>query len=167
MHRWFLVLAGGVLALAALSPASRLAAQLQLPRRAIVAGLSHDESVAPRPTAPPPPPPGPGYCEPAGDGPPSPPNAIFGLFTIGGEQAPAGTLVTLTFDGKPGPSAYTEAAGGYRVFYAAGGQGHEPPCINIVGSMMGMTTGGQHLESGAAVGDVQTRLAFRFDVAVP
>ena len=168
MHRSLLVLAaGGVLAVAALAAVRESAAQSELQRRAVVAALSHDENVAPRPTTPAPPPPGPGYCEPTGDAPPSPPNAIFGTFTIGGEQAPAGTLVTLTFDGHPGPSAYTEAAGGYRVFYAAGGQGHEPPCINVVGSMMGLTTGDRHIETGSAVGDVQTRLAFRFDVALP
>ncbi len=168
MHHWLLVAAaGGALGLVALSAVSNSAAQSQLQRRAIVAAVSHDESAAPRPTAPAPPPPGPGYCEPTGDAPPTPPNAIFGTFTIGGAPAPPGTLVTLTFDGKPGPSAYTEAAGGYRVFYAAGGQGHEPPCINVVGSMMGLTTGGLHIESGSAVGDVETRLVFPFDVAFP
>lgn len=166
MHRWLIIVVLAAAA-AAVSVASHSGASPGLPRRAIVASLSRDEDVVLRPTAPAPPPPGLGYCEPAGDGPPSPPNAIFGTFSIGGEAAPAGTLVTLTFDGKPGPSAYTAEAGGYRVFYAAGGQGHEPPCINIVGSLMGLTTGGAHVETGAAVGDVQTRLAFRFDVALP
>lgn len=157
---------------AAMTVASVLAAPAQadapLPRRAVLAGLAHDESPpAPTPAGPKPPPPGPGYCQPPSDGPPSPPNAIFGTLTLGGAAVAAGTLVTLTFDGSTGPSAYTEAAGGYRVFYAAGGQGHDPPCTNAVGALMGITVAGQHVESGVAVGDVQARLAFRFDVVLP
>jgi hypothetical protein len=97
---------------------------------------------------------------------PSPPNAVFGLLTIGGLPAPAGTLVTMTFDGLPGPSEYTSAAGGYRVTYAAGGQGQTPPCINEVGAEIGLLVNDVLVSSGVQVGP-DAGLALRFDVAVP
>ncbi|MEX1104486.1 MAG: hypothetical protein WED87_09560, partial [Dehalococcoidia bacterium] len=97
---------------------------------------------------------------------PYPPNAVFGKLTIGGALAPAETLVTLTFDGKPGPSAYTLEAGGYKVNYAAGGQGHTPPCINEVGTELGLLVNGVHVPFGALVGP-ETGVAFRRDIAIP
>lgn len=141
----------------------------QLPRRAVVGMVARDEgaAVAPAATARPTPPPGPGYCLPGGQGIPTPPNALFGLLTIGGVPAPAGTIVYLTFDGKPGSGVYTAAAGGYSVFYAAGGQGHEPPCINQVGSEIGVEVNGTVVGSGVHVGDPAANPALRFDVAIP
>ena len=138
----------------------------ELPRRVRVAMLARDREVEPTPAKPQAPPPGPGYCGASQSGPPAPANAIFGLLTIGGSPAPAGTLVTLTFDGKPGPSAYTARAGGYRVDYSAGGQGHTPPCINQVGTELGLLVDGTLVSSGVAVGP-DAGLAFRFDVALP
>ncbi|MEP6871212.1 MAG: hypothetical protein ABI939_05105 [Anaerolineaceae bacterium] len=141
----------------------------EFPQRAILPLVARDaESAAPLATATrrPPPPPGPGYCGPSLTGSPSPPNAIFGLLTLGSVQAPAETLVTLTFDGQPGVSEYTVAAGGYRVFYAAGGQGHEPRCINEVGSELGLLINGVPINVGVKVGDEAARPALRFDVSV-
>jgi hypothetical protein len=154
----------------ALAPAaSRSSAFSPYPKRAIVAMVSHD--VEPAPAAAPariPPPPGPGYCGPSNLGPPSPPNTIFGHFTIGGALAPAGTLITLTFDGHPGPSAYTAEAGGYRIDYSAGGQGHTPPCINVVGSKFGFLIDGQTtVTTDVSVGDPAAYLVFLYDIAIP
>jgi hypothetical protein len=118
------------------------------------------------PPGPVPPPPGPGYCGAPTAGSPYPPNAVFGKLTIGGALAPAETLVTLTFNGKPGPSVYTAEAGGYKVNYAAGGQGHNQPCINEVGTELGLLVNGVHVPFGALVGP-QTGLAFRYDIALP
>lgn len=154
-----------------------------LPPRAVLAFITRDESPpapapatsagTPQAASPAPPvvqalavPPGTGYC--AGGEEfaiPSPPNSVFGLLTISGEPAPAGTLVTLTFDGQAGPSVRTREAGGYRVDYAAGGQGHEPRCINEVGSRMGLLVGGVLTETGVAVGE--PGVALRFDLALP
>ena len=141
----------------------------QLTNRAFVPLVARDELPTPAPTSVPsrpiPPPPGPGYCGTTPNGPPSLPNAIFGLFTIGGQPAPANTLITLTFDDLPGPSAYTREAGGYRIFWAAGGGGHEPPCINQVGTMMGILVNGVHTSLEVAVG--RSGLAYYFDLTLP
>lgn len=157
------VVLSGLLFLVAIHLPAR--ADPNLPNRAFIAFLAADGQPTPAPLVPPPP--GPGYCQPAGDGPPTPPNAVIGTLTLGGQPAPAATLVTLTFDGQPGPSAYTEATGGYRVFYAAGGQGFTPRCINEVGSEIGLLVNGESAESGSHVGDVETRLLFLFDVSLP
>jgi hypothetical protein len=141
-----------------------------LPRRAIVALVANDAgkpTPVPLQTFPPPPPPGPGYCVPSSLEVPSPPNALFGHFTIGGQPAPAGTLVTLTFDGKPGPNIYTAAPGGYAFFWSAGGQGHNPPCINQVGTEFGFLINGQAVRTGVHVGDPEAYLVFDFDIALP
>ncbi|MBA4180353.1 MAG: hypothetical protein C0506_07185 [Anaerolinea sp.] len=141
----------------------------ELTNRAFLPLVAREDLPTPEPTPGParpvPPPPGPGYCGPTPNGPPFPANTIFGLFTIGGEPAPANTLITLTFDGLPGPSAYTLAAGGFRIDWAAGGGGQEPRCINEVGSMMGILVSGVHTSFEVAVG--QSGLAYRFDLALP
>ena len=142
----------------------------EFPPRAMLQMVARDaESAAPPVTATrrPPPPPGPGYCEASTAGSPSPPNAVLGLLAIGGVQAPAETLVTMTFDGKPGPGEYSLAAGGYRVLYAAGGQGHEPPCINEVGTEIGLLINGIQINTGVKVGDEAARPVFRYDVFIP
>lgn len=113
------------------------------------------------------PPPGAGYCAPApSSGVPSPPNAVFGLLTIGGAPAPVGTIVTLTFSGLPGPSAAVTDAGGYRVLWAAGGAGQTPPCINEVGTELGLLVNGVLVNTGKPVGP-ESAPVLRFDVAVP
>lgn len=146
----------------------------QLPNRAVVPLVAREEF--PAPAAVPtvarrtPPPPGEGYCGPSTTGTPPLPNAIFGFLTIGGQPAPAETLVGLTFNGQPGPYEYTRAAGGYRVFYAAGGQGHVPPCINEVGAQMGILVNGILTDANVTVGARQNGgagEAFQFDVAIP
>lgn len=167
-----LAIAVGAAGMGWLSAPSADADGLSLPYRVVLPQVVAGEEPPPAPSAPVPaadvPPPGPGYClSNSPMAPPTPPNTVIGLLTIGGEPAPAGTLVTLTFDGHPGPSARTTAAGGYHVRYAAGGQGHEPRCINEVGSELGLLVNGQLVRSGVAVGDPAAYLVFRFDVAVP
>lgn len=154
--------------------ATRLApgadAQSPLPPRAVMAFVAAGEQVPTLPTpARPAPPPGPEYCGPSAavGAPPFPPNSVFGLLTIGGSPAAAGTLVYLTFDGQPGPGVFTTEEGGYRIRYAAGGQGHVPRCINEVGSELGIMVDGRTVASGVLVGDPDFGLAFRFDVALP
>ena len=44
----------------------------------------------------------------------APPFSLFGLLTIGGQPGPAGTIVTATFDGVPGPTVATTAAASTR-----------------------------------------------------
>lgn len=156
-------LSGALLARPEPAPAS------EFPQRATLPLVARDaESAAPVVTSTrrPPPPPGPGYCGPSLTASPSPPNAIFGLLTTAFVQAPAETLVTLTFDGQPGVSEYTVAVGGYRVFYAAGGQGHSPRCINEVGSALGLLINGVRIDLGVKVGDEAARPALRFDVSI-
>lgn len=156
-------LSGALLSRPGIAPASAF------PARATLLLVARDaESAAPPATATrrPPPPPGPGYCGPSLTASPTPPNAVLGLLAIGGVQAPSETLVTLTFDGEPGISEYTLAAGGYRVFYAAGGQGHSPRCINEVGSELGLLINGVRIDMGVKVGDESTRPALRFDVSI-
>ncbi|MGH2633398.1 MAG: hypothetical protein ACRDG3_08300 [Tepidiformaceae bacterium] len=161
-----LVIAAVCLCCALAPAAAPTSAFSPYPRRAIVAMVSHD--IDPPAPARVPPPPGPGYCGASTLGPPSPPNTIFGHFTIGGALAPAGTLITLTFDGHPGPSAYTAAAGGYRIDYSAGGQGHTPPCINIVGSRFGFLVNGETaVPTDVNVGDPAAYLVFLYDIAIP
>ena len=131
--------------------------------RAVVAFLVRDAGTL-RQT---PPPPGDGYCVPTSAGVPSPPNSVLGILKIGGVDAPAGTLVRLRFDGHDGPAAYTTTAGGYRIDYAAGGAGHEPPCINQVGASMSIVVNGTVVETGGKVGGFDGNPAFRFDLNVP
>ncbi len=112
------------------------------------------------------PPADPSYC-PGSSGtsaPPSPPNSVIGLITIGGVQAPAGTLIQIVFDGKVGPAARTAAAGGYRVDYAGGTAG----CANQVGATIGIRiNGGTTITSTVKVGDSAANPFLRFDIAAP
>ncbi len=163
-------LAAGLL-LAALAARPGFADNPDLPNRA-VAPLIADDYTPVTPTAvpryPPPPPPGPGYCAGGNSfGPPTPPNAFIGTLSVAGQPVPAGTLVTMTFNGKPGPSAYMEADGGFRIFYAAGGQGFDPPCINEVGSLIGILVDGRQADTGVAVGAPEAYLVFRHDFDLP
>jgi hypothetical protein len=113
------------------------------------------------------PPPSDGYCLPSSSQAiPYPPNTIFGLLTIGGQPAPAGTIVQLQFDGQLGPAAATAAAGGYRIDYAAGGAGHTPPCINQVGAAIAVLVNGVSVDTGTEVGSSNGAPSVRFDVAI-
>jgi hypothetical protein len=79
----------------------------------------------------------------------SPPNTVIGIFTIGGSPAPAGTSVSLAFDGVVGPTAQTTAAGGYRVDYGAGGG----DCANRVGAAISVVVNSRFYSTGHTVGD--------------
>ncbi len=136
------------------------AQQASLPFRLTVAAVAHEPQGA-RLT---PPPPGDGYC--AGDS-SAPPNSVFGLFTIGGQPAPVATLVTLTFDGKIGPSAYTTAPGGYRVDFTVGGDGHTPVCTNAAESQMGILVNGVAFPLSTTARAAAGGLVLRFDLALP
>jgi hypothetical protein len=89
-----------------------------------------------------------------------PPNSVFGLFTIGGAPAPAGTEVGLAFDGVVGPVRATAEAGGYRVDYNAS----IDTCANRVGAAISIYHNGVLYPTGQVVGGGP---AFRFDLAVP
>ena len=110
------------------------------------------------------PPADPSYCGNTGsNAPPSPPNSMFGLLTINGAQAPAGTIVQIVFAGKVGPAVHTKQAGGYRVDYAGGRSG----CANQVGAAIAIRVNGQTFTSGVSVGDAEANPFLRFDVAAP
>jgi hypothetical protein len=87
------------------------------------------------------------YC--SNDSSSSPPNSVIGIFTIGGAPAPAGSAVSLAFDGVIGPARLTTAAGGYRVDYFAGPEA----CANRVGASIAVVYGGQFYPTGHTVGD--------------
>jgi hypothetical protein len=102
------------------------------------------------------------YC-PSDGGSSAPPNAVFGLVTIGGAAAPAGTVLALAFDGVPGPTATVtveDGKAGYRMLYAGGGG----DCANKVGAAMSLIVNGQAFSTGGLVGG---GVALRFDVVVP
>ena len=84
----------------------------------------------------------------------SPPNTVIGLL-----NAPAGTSVSLAFDGLVGPTARTAAAGGYRVDYGAGGA----DCANRVGAAISVVVNGRFYNTGQKVGDSPGR-PVRFDI---
>lgn len=88
------------------------------------------------------------YCPPS-DASTSPPNSVIGIFTIGGSPAPAGTSVSLAFDGVLGPTRLTGAAGGYRVDYAAA----QASCANRVGAAISVVYNGVYYPTGHTVGD--------------
>jgi len=168
MQRLALLVIVGVVCFGAAAFQVSSAQDSGLQTRAYLPMVARDEGLpTPVSTRRPPPPPGPGYCVSSGVGVPTPPNAVFGLLTINGAPAPPETLVGLTFDGAVGPYEYTVQAGGYRVLYGAGGQGQVPPCINQVGTVVGIVVNGVYYSSGRTVGDPETGLVLRFDVAIP
>lgn len=98
--------------------------------------------------------PDPTYCpgNTGGGAPPTPPNSVFGLLSINGQPAPAGTIVQLVFDGKLGPAARTAEAGGYRVDYAGG----HSACANKVGAEISVLVNGQLYPTGKTIGGPNT-----------
>jgi hypothetical protein len=78
-----------------------------------------------------------------------PPNSVIGVFTIGGSDAPAGSVVGLAFDGVVGPTRTSTAAGGYRVDYGAAGS----ECANRVGASIAVVYDGVLYPTGHTVGD--------------
>jgi hypothetical protein len=85
------------------------------------------------------------------------------LLTVGGAPAPAGTIVSLAFDGVIGPSQETTAAGGYKVYWTPGGEA----CANRVGAIISVLVNGQSFTSPYAVGSTGGNPLIRFDVAAP
>jgi hypothetical protein len=85
---------------------------------------------------------------------------VIGTLTIGGQPAPVGTGVTLTFNGAPGPSAAVRVAGGYRVDFAAGGAG----CANSVGAAIAVVVNGKTFAAGTVGGGEPV---IRVDIALP
>lgn len=161
-----------------------VAAAANEPPATFAAGQADDaasEAAMPEPTEEPPPPPaaagadetpyvpgvdrphvhvpGTEYCVRSASGAPTPPNTVFGLLEVGGQPVPAGTVVTLTFDGVPGKSEAIAEAGGYRLDWNAGGQG----CANQVGSAMALVVDGVSY----AIGTVGGNMIMRVDIIVP
>ncbi len=100
------------------------------------------------------------YCPNTGGG-ATPPNAIFGNVTIDGVVAPAGTTVTIAFDGVPAVSTLVTVQGnaaGYRFLYGAGGGG----CSNHVGAGISIIVNGQSFGAPTDVGGSEATL---FNVA--
>ena len=112
-----------------------------------------------------PPPPGPGYCKPSELSVPPPPDGrIAGALTVNGSAAPAGTLVVITFDGKPGQYAYTADSGSYRIdYYVNSGAG----CINNGSAVVGVSVGGVNKSTGATVTTTTANIFYAFNVATP
>jgi hypothetical protein len=98
------------------------------------------------------------YCNKLG--PDTPPNSVIGTMTIKGSPVPAGKAVGLAFDGVPGPSQATRAAGGYRVDFSPG----DAACANRDGASIAIIVDGvlypTPLVVGAAAGQ-------RFDLLIP
>ena len=89
----------------------------------------------------------------------APPSSVFGLLTIGGQPAPAGTIATATFDGVTGPSQASTAAGGYRVDFPSGGD----DCANRSGAALAIIINGQAFPTGAVGNSPATRV----DITIP
>lgn len=132
----------------------------------------------PRPSTPPPPPtptptPSPSptptpvllaYC-------PAPPATPFyvlaGLLEIGGGPAPAGTSVSILFDGAPGPAGeITPGAeeSGYKILFAANS---EADCANHPGAAIAIVVNGSVVPTGLKVPEEGETAFLRRDVSIP
>ncbi len=158
MLKWLVLTAAGI---TAIIPALVGSAEdsLSLPYRLQVPQVAREDVIRLVP-----PPPGDGYCP--GDS-SSPPNSVIGLLNIAGQPAPAGTLVTLTFNGLPGPSALTQAAGGYRVDFVPQPNPRDPPCINDGASTLGVLVNGVHKPLGITAKEAAAGLVHRSDIDLP
>ena len=122
-------------------------------------------TATPTGTATPPPPPGPGYCGPSPMTVPPPPDGrLAGTLTLNGVAAPAGTLVAVTFNGLPGPYAYTTDAGAYRVDYHLSS---EAGCINQGTAAIGIWVGGVTKFTGVTASTAVASILYPFNVATP
>jgi hypothetical protein len=81
---------------------------------------------------------------------------------IGGVAAPAGTSLTVLFDGAPGPSVLTSDAGGYKVLFSSGGGN----CANQPSAAISIAVAGTVLPTGRTVASGAGG-GIRFDVSVP
>ncbi len=145
------------------APTQRPAANASTGSSGSSGGASSGDSggSAPEPTPTPPPVVAGGdYCPNSSSS--SPPNSVIGIFTIGGAPAPAGSAVSLAFDGVIGPTRLSTAAGGYRVDYFAGPES----CANRVGAAIAVVYNGQFFPTGHTVGD-SPGAPVNFPIAVP
>ncbi len=91
----------------------------------------------------------------------NPPAAIYGKLTVGGAPAPVGTVVTVLFDGAPGPSIVVSEAGGYKVLFAAGGT----TCANNPAAAISIAVNGSVFPSGYTVASGDSG-GIRLDIVV-
>lgn len=153
---WLLAVAGVSVLILTMVPGA-LAQAPELTARAVVPMVAVDgfPSYLPQPD--------PAYCR-AASGPGStPPNSILGTLTIGGQPAPAGTVVQLVIGGKLGPADAALVAGGYRVDYDLGPAG----CSNEQGASIDVLVNGQIFPTGVTVGSEAASPFFRFNIVVP
>ena len=80
---------------------------------------------------------------------------------IGGEPAPAGTVLGLAFDGAVATSTSIPQAGGYRFDFAVG----DDSCANRPGAAIGLVYDGVLYDTGFAV--AAEPVPRRFDLHVP
>ncbi|MCC7366599.1 MAG: hypothetical protein IT303_19735 [Dehalococcoidia bacterium] len=90
----------------------------------------------------------------------APPTAIFGLVTVGGENAAQDVEVTVLFNGLSAANAERPAAGSYKFEFAMGPEG----CVNRPGAAISFYVGGQYVDNGFVLTPGEP--VFRFDIAV-
>jgi hypothetical protein len=101
------------------------------------------------------------YCDTSGSG-SYPTGAVLGLVTVGGNTAPAGTIVYVAFNGVLGPSepvTLVDGKAGYSLNYWAAGT----DCANQVGAAISVVVNGQSFPTGEAVGSAPVPLSFNVD----
>ena len=103
------------------------------------------------------------YCDTGGSSAP-PTGSVLGFVTIAGVVPPPGTIVTLTFDGIPGPSepvTIEDGVAGYSLNYSSGGV----DCANQAGAAIAVLVNGQSFPTGHAVGDGDLAVLFSVDLS--
>jgi hypothetical protein len=93
----------------------------------------------------------------------NPTGMLAGALTIGGVDAPPGTVVTPLFDGIAGPAHTTTEAGAYQVYWRGG----HSECANRVGASVSVSVEGQVFHSGVTIDADGGPQLTRFDIAVP
>lgn len=135
------------------------------PQREVLSGGASGPAPTPAPTATPTVPAvvaGGPYCK-ATSGPlAGPPVRVFGTLMIGGVPVPAGTNVSLAFDGVYGPAEFTTDAGAYAIDFQAGGT----ECANRAGAAISVVVNGRFFPTGYKVGDGAAGF-IRFDIDAP
>lgn len=90
------------------------------------------------------------YCDTASTGNVSVISRIAGTVTVGGVAAPAGEVVTIRFDGAPGPSTTTVVENGVAGYAITFGIGAET-CANRAGATITIAYRGQVFSTGQVV----------------
>jgi len=102
------------------------------------------------------------YCAGASGALGGPPVRVIGTLAIAGAPVPAGTNVSLAFDGVYGPAELTTDVGGYAIdFFQAGGD-----CANRQGAAISVVVNGRFFPTGFRVGDGAAGF-IRFDINAP